>query len=322
MPRLFSVSPGGSGGSSTFAGLSDVAISSPVVGQVPRYDGSVWRNVSTLSGLTGIHETTISGGWGFTGDPDTYWGYSAANTLTAVAGGTAALRVFSNGTVESSSGLFQSLESEVSLKYNGGSTTAFRSTRAGSWLDSQTTTFFQIGSFADYAQITGASGGVLSRFGITAANITLTGVSYNTQIVPVGYLTITPTDTVQAVQVNRLAALATGDLWRGENNAGTALTRITSAGFHSIPLGTVSTPSLYIESDPNTGAYSSAADSLDFTAGGTRRIQINGIGIGLNNVTPVARPDITGSRAVTEQALKDLLTKLASTGLITDSTTT
>jgi hypothetical protein len=42
--------------------------------------------------------------------------------------------------------------------------------------------------------------------------------------------------------------------------------------------------------------------------------------IGFFNVTPVARPDITGSR-VTGAALQNLLTELANLGLITDSTT-
>jgi hypothetical protein len=42
--------------------------------------------------------------------------------------------------------------------------------------------------------------------------------------------------------------------------------------------------------------------------------------IGFFNVTPVSRPDITGSR-VTGAALQNLLTELANLGLITDSTT-
>jgi hypothetical protein len=54
------------------------------------------------------------------------------------------------------------------------------------------------------------------------------------------------------------------------------------------------------------------------------RIESNGSAgmIGFLGAAAVARQTISGSRANTEQALKDLLTALATLGLITDSTTT
>lgn len=55
------------------------------------------------------------------------------------------------------------------------------------------------------------------------------------------------------------------------------------------------------------------------TGGATNRIRVNDTGIGFFAVAPVARQDITGSRGG-NAALADLLTKLALTGLITDST--
>lgn len=53
---------------------------------------------------------------------------------------------------------------------------------------------------------------------------------------------------------------------------------------------------------------------------GTIRIQTDGNGIGFFGVTPVARPNVTGSRGG-NAALASLLTSLANLGLITDSTT-
>ena len=51
---------------------------------------------------------------------------------------------------------------------------------------------------------------------------------------------------------------------------------------------------------------------------GTKRIEWDGTGIGFFATAPVAKPTITGSRGG-NAALADLLTKLASFGLLTDS---
>lgn len=51
----------------------------------------------------------------------------------------------------------------------------------------------------------------------------------------------------------------------------------------------------------------------------SERFRGSSVGLSFNGVTPVARPSITGSRSG-NAALADLLTKLASTGLITDGT--
>lgn len=70
--------------------------------------------------------------------------------------------------------------------------------------------------------------------------------------------------------------------------------------------------------EPGSGATLNGSLRLR-NAAGTDRIVIDSTGIGFFAVAPVARQDITGSRA-TGAALADLLTKLALTGLITDST--
>lgn len=70
---------------------------------------------------------------------------------------------------------------------------------------------------------------------------------------------------------------------------------------------------------PGTGATANGSLRLR-NAAGTDRIVINSTGIGFFAVAPVAQQNITGSRGG-NAALADLLTKLALTGLITDSTT-
>jgi hypothetical protein len=88
----------------------------------------------------------------------------------------------------------------------------------------------------------------------------------------------------------------------------------------ALPQGSVGSPCVTATGDSNTGAYFTGPDGFALTAGGTQRIHVNATGIGLYGVVPVARQDITGSRAG-GAALTDLLTKLALTGIITDSTT-
>lgn len=59
--------------------------------------------------------------------------------------------------------------------------------------------------------------------------------------------------------------------------------------------------------------------STSLYAGGTKRLEVDGTGLGFFATAPVAKQNITGSRGG-NAALADLLTKLAATGLITDGT--
>ena len=59
---------------------------------------------------------------------------------------------------------------------------------------------------------------------------------------------------------------------------------------------------------------------VEFYYKGVNRLRLGATGIGFNGTAPVAKPAITGSRGG-NAALASLLTQLASTGLITDSTT-
>lgn len=52
-----------------------------------------------LAGLAGVQAVATTGGWGFAGDSDTYWGYSATDTLAAVAGGNAYVTINSAGKI-------------------------------------------------------------------------------------------------------------------------------------------------------------------------------------------------------------------------------
>lgn len=70
------------------------------------------------------------------------------------------------------------------------------------------------------------------------------------------------------------------------------------------------------------GFIDDGAGNAEFSVNysGTVRIKSNATGLGFFNATPVAKPSVTGSRGG-NAALADLLTDLASLGLITDSTT-
>lgn len=54
---------------------------------------------------------------------------------------------------------------------------------------------------------------------------------------------------------------------------------VASGGIVSVPLGAVGAPSYTFTGDTNTGIYSSAADTLNFTTGGTSRLSIDSAGL-------------------------------------------
>ena len=63
-----------------------------------------------------------------------------------------------------------------------------------------------------------------------------------------------------------------------------------------------------------------ASGGIEIQQQGVDRIKIDSTGLGFFNSAPIAKPEITGTRSA-NPALADLLTDLASLGLITDSTT-
>ncbi len=76
-----------------------------------------------------------------------------------------------------------------------------------------------------------------------------------------------------------------------------------------------------VATDPNvTLDANNAAGSMELQMSGTDRIKLDATGIGFFNGTPVAKPTITGARDA-NPALADVLTDLASMGLVTDSST-
>jgi hypothetical protein len=66
--------------------------------------------------------------------------------------------------------------------------------------------------------------------------------------------------------------------------------------------------------------YNHGSDYLRFGVNATERMRLTATGMGFNGSPAIAKPSITGSRAA-NAALADLLTKLASYGLLTDTTT-
>jgi hypothetical protein len=66
--------------------------------------------------------------------------------------------------------------------------------------------------------------------------------------------------------------------------------RVVMSSALAFVAGTVSAPGMVVSGDPNTGVYASAADTLDFTAGGVRGLQIVTAATGVNYlvITPAA----------------------------------
>ncbi|MGH6746385.1 right-handed parallel beta-helix repeat-containing protein [Novosphingobium sp.] len=83
--------------------------------------------------------------------------------------------------------------------------------------------------------------------------------------------------------------------------------------------GSSTSPAIARRGQVNTGVYF-GTNLIGVTANGTKRIECNSTGIGLNGAAPVAKPSISGSRGG-NAALASLLTNLATMGLLTDATT-
>ena len=90
--------------------------------------------------------------------------------------------------------------------------------------------------------------------------------------------------------------------------------------------GTVGAPGISFATDTNSGLTRSAADNVKGVAGGIECIHWAETGgttslVGFHGTAAVAQIDIVGVRDDPEEALADLITKLATTGILTDSTT-
>ena len=121
--------------------------------------------------------------------------------------------------------------------------------------------------------------------------------------------------------------LETGDSITGDNIPlhGTTSVEMQGGGVTDYSNGWV-----YVDGSELSAGYGLGAGSTSgyfFNSGGfglqynsSNLIEGNSTGIGFFGSTPVAKPSITGSRGG-NAALADLLTDLASLGLITDSTT-
>lgn len=83
--------------------------------------------------------------------------------------------------------------------------------------------------------------------------------------------------------------------------------------------GALATPIIARDAQKTTGIFF-ATNKVGIGVAGVERIAANNAGVGFNGTTPVAKPTVTGSRGA-NAALASLLTAIAGTGLITDSTT-
>ncbi|MBI2054440.1 MAG: hypothetical protein HYT36_03920, partial [Candidatus Staskawiczbacteria bacterium] len=71
---------------------------------------------------------------------------------------------------------------------------------------------------------------------------------------------------------------------------------VDSSGFALLPQGLAGTPSLTFASDTNTGLWSSGADILNLSTGGSERVRINSNGsVGSGTTEPGAKLDVDGT---------------------------
>lgn len=75
-----------------------------------------------------------------------------------------------------------------------------------------------------------------------------------------------------------LAAGSSGRFIRLNDSNGSEISGFDNTGKLYFPLGTNSLPGLYPIGDTNTGIYSTGADTLDFSTGGTNRLEITSTG--------------------------------------------
>lgn len=115
----------------------------------------------------------------------------------------------------------------------------------------------------------------------------------------------TEADPIWIAASTSYAGLALNNIFTGLNtfSATTSLVTTTISGSLTLsngqilaPTGTVSLPTYSFGTDPNTGIYSSAADTLNFTTNGTSRLQIGSTGlVGIGNTSPSSTFHVTGT---------------------------
>ena len=137
-----------------------------------------------------------------------------------------------------------------------------------------------------------------------------------------------PTGTPSTNADLTLYSLGTGSILLrtdgGTGPVGFEVLNVASAVNYIRALGSTTTPSLRaVGSDTNIvfDLYGKGTGGVRLRdGGGVTKFQVNSTGIGFYNTTPAAQPTIAGSRGG-NAALADLLTQLATLGLIVDVTT-
>lgn len=96
------------------------------------------------------------------------------------------------------------------------------------------------------------------------------------------------------------------NLYRSGSNVLKTDGSMLAAPFQATSTGAASAPAFSFVGDTDVGMYSSSPNSVDFSAGNVRRLQLNATGIGFFNTTPAARQ--TGYGSGTQVGTKAALT--------------
>ncbi len=160
------------------------------------------------------------------------------------------------------------------------------------------------------------------------ARLSVFGSSTNVRL---GVEAITQSGGTPSTNANlTLYSLGTGSIYLCTNGAGGTgpvgfeVSHVASAINYIRALGSATTPSLRaVGSDTNIvfDLYGKGTGGVRLRdGGGITKFQVNSTGVGFYNTTPAAQPTITGSRGG-NAALANLLTQLATLGLVVDGTT-
>ena len=142
---------------------------------------------------------------------------------------------------------------------------------------------------------------------------TKTRFGYNVFTTPLATLEVVPKANTDIVSIFSGIASQSGNLTQWRDSTPTVLSFVDSTGELSLPLGSVSSPSLYFSSNTTTGIYSPSANQVAITVSGVQALQINpqtssnGPFIGLFGTAPSNLSYILSSPTSTLTALKTFM---------------
>lgn len=271
-------------------------------------------------------------------------GPGAGSTPDAIAGGNMTFAMQSDGAASGTqSWTAGSLGTFLTLAYaNGAGLTSITTAKTSIALDAPTSLLLKIGGVTKATQTTGAlslAGAVTvgttlattgaatlgSTLAVTGAATIGNGLAVTTGATTLGSTLLatgatTLSSTLAVTGATTIGGLITASAGANVTTADLALSSGSSLSINGYGIISEGGGIVSVGSDGGPGITIATSDgpSVAVTADGSKKMEANTTGIGFFAATPVAKPTVTGSRAL-NPALASLLTALATLGLITDS---